>query len=168
MTDDDDGRRRKAGGGGAPTTRLAGECPSPFSATCADGWDGRSDDDDDDGSGGGGTLALDVVNRRVWPNGPTCSGDDDDVGIGSPCHRGRAGHVNRRALDVRDVVGAAHRGSPRFNAEPAVPAGYGCRCAPVIRTGTVCTGTGAVSGNRTRGIPVQGLSGNSYSYDKYN
>ena len=58
----DDGERP---GGGAPTTRLAGECPSPFSATCADGWDGRSDDDDD-GSGGGGTLALDVVNRRVW------------------------------------------------------------------------------------------------------
>ena len=141
MTTMDDGER-PGGGGWSPTTRLAGECPSPFSATCADGWDGRSDDDDDDGGGGGGgTLALHVVNRRVWPNGPTCSGDDDDDGIGSPCRRGRAGHVNRCALDVRDVIGAAHRGSPRFNAEPAV-----------------CTGTGAVSGNRTRGIPVQGLS----------
>ena len=122
------------------------------------GWDGHSDDDNDndnDGSGGGsGTLALDVINHRVWPNGPTRSGDDDDDGIGSPCHRGCAGHVYQCALDVRDVVGAAHRGSPQFNANPPVPAGYGCRCAPVIRTGTVCTGTGAVSGNQTCGIPV--------------
>ena len=123
------------------------------------GWDGRSDDDsDDDDDGSGSTLALDVINRRVWSNGPTRSGDDDDDGIGSPCHRGCVGHINRRALDVHDVVGAAYRGSPRFNAKPPVPARYRCQCAPVICTGMVCAGTGAVSGNQTRGIPVQCLT----------
>ena len=135
--------------------------PIAFFSDALMGWDGRSDDDsdddDDDGSGGGGTLALDVVNRRVWSNGPTRSSDDDDDGIGSLCHCGRAGHVNRCALDVRNVVGAAYCGSPWFNAKPPVPAGYGCRCAPVIHTGMVCAGTGAVSRNRTRGIPVQCL-----------
>ena len=72
--------------------------------------------------------------------------------------RGRPGHVNRRVLDVRNVVGAAHRGSPRFNAEPTVPAGNGCRCAPIIRTGTVWMGMCTVSKNWTHSIPVQGLT----------
>jgi hypothetical protein len=96
-------------------------------------------------------LGTDVSSSSSSSNTSSSSSGSNNSG------RGHLGHVNRRALDVHDVVGAAHCGSPRFNAEPAVPAGYGCWCAPVIRTGTVCAGMGAVSGNRTRGIPVQGL-----------
>ena len=70
---------------------------------------------------------------------------------------GRLVHVNRCALNVRDVIGAAHHRSPQFNAEPAIPAGYRCQCAPIIRTGTVCVVMGAVSGSWTCGIPMQGL-----------
>ena len=122
---DDDGRRRKAGGG-APTTRLAGECPSPFSATCADG---------------AGRPQRRRRRRRQRHSRPRRRQPPGAGPMGQPVpvttttsgsvHRAIAdvpGHVNRRALDVRDVVGAATAGDRGSTLNPPYPR-YGCRRA---------------------------------------